>query len=141
MKKPTLAKFKETLAKAGGNLTNTAAALGCDRTTIWAWSKSDDEFAAAIDNSRMKIFDRALSTAQILAFGIPEKDAEGNVVGWIDRPDGGMLRYFMGTLGRKEGFGREEVSEVPENVKSGVAIESWINAQLKGEDTPPTETT
>lgn len=105
MKKPTLKRFKEALERAGGNLTNTAAALGCDRSTVWAWSKNDEAFAMAIENSRKKILDRCISTSQILAFGIPEKDEHGNVVGWRERPDAGMLRYFMSTLGRKEGFG------------------------------------
>ena len=29
----------------------------------------------------------------------------GKVIGWEERPDGNMLRYLLGTLGKKEGFG------------------------------------
>lgn len=128
MKKPTLERFKEALAQAGGNLTNTAAALGCDRTTVWAWAKTDEGFANAIENSRMKLFDRCLSTAQIQAFGIPQKDDKGNVIGWIERPDSGMLRYFMSTLGRREGFGESlDITTNGECLKLPVISEKDIN--------------
>lgn len=104
-KKPTIDEFKKALVASGGNLTNTAKVLKCGRTAIWKWAKTDELFANAIDESRMRLFDRCLSTAQILAFGIPQKNEKGDVIGWIERPDSGMLRYFMSTLGRKEGFG------------------------------------
>ena len=38
--------------------------------------------------------------------GIPDIDPETKkVVGWVEKPDAGMLKFFMSTLGRDEGFG------------------------------------
>lgn len=39
-----------------------------------------------------------------MALGIPERDDKGNFTGWLERPDGNMLRYLLSTLGKEEGF-------------------------------------
>ena len=104
MKKPTLKKLKEALEKTQGNLTNTAALLQVGRCSLWKWAKEDAVFAEAIDESRKKFLDSCLSTARVVALGIPKVEA-GKVVGWEERPDSNMLRYFISTLGRNEGYG------------------------------------
>ena len=132
MKKPTLQEFEKVLQATGGNLTNAAKALNCGRTAIWQWAKTDEGFANAIDESRMKLFDRCLSTAQILALGIPQKDAQGNVIGWLERPDSGMLRYFMSTLGRREGFSESlDITTNGESVKFPVISEKDVDDFLR----------
>ena len=30
---------------------------------------------------------------------------DGKIVGWTEKPDGNMLRYLLGHLGKNEGFG------------------------------------
>ena len=105
-KKPTLEELKKALEQTRGNLTNTAKLLGVNRTTLWAWQKNDPEFRAAITDSRKGKLDQFITTAEILALGIPELEkGTGRVIGWIEKPDAGMLKFFMSTLGRDEGFG------------------------------------
>ena len=105
-KKPPIEEIKQALEKTRGNLTNTAKLLGIDRVTLWYWSKNDPEVRDAIANSRKGKLDQFITTAEILALGIPDIDPETKkVIGWVEKPDAGMLKFFMSTLGRDEGFG------------------------------------
>ena len=128
-KKPTLKRFKAVLEQTGGHLTNTAAMLGCNRSTLREWAKNDPDFADAIAATRMKILDNAIQTAQIVAFGIPVKDPQGRVVGWEQPPDPGMLKYLMSTLGREEEFGEEMT--LRHTVDEGVDIYHWIDHEIE----------
>lgn len=103
--KPSIEEFREAVGKTQGNLTNAAKLLGCRRETIWKWAKEDEEFANAIRESKKALLDRCITTAQALAIGVPMLDEDGKFAGWQEKPDGGMLRYFISCLGRDEGFG------------------------------------
>ena len=143
-KKPTLEQFRTLVIQKSGNLTNVAAAFNVSRSTISRWMKADPAFREVVKDERSKIFDESVATSRILAMGIPAYedvlDEQGNPVldrngkkvrkfaGWIERPDPNMLRYFMSTLGRDEGFGEDPVEE-DGTVKSGVNIKAWILKQ------------
>ena len=104
--KPSVEILKQALEKTRGNLTNTAKLLGVTRITLWRWAKDDPEYKDAISDSRKGKLDQFITTAELLALGIPDIDEETKkVVGWIEKPDAGMLKFFMSTLGRDEGFG------------------------------------
>ena len=128
-KKPSLKRFKETLKKTGGHLTNTAAILGVDRSTLWEWAKNDPDFENAVRASRKKMLDDAVMTANIVALGIPIKDPQGRVVGWEQPPDSSMLRYLMSTLGKDEDFG-EEVT-LHHTADEGIDIARWIDKEIE----------
>lgn len=105
-KKPTLEQFKKAIEATRGNLTATAKALGVVRATVWHWAKEDEDFRDTINDARKGKLDQFISTAELVALGIPDVDPETKrVVGWVEKPDPQMLRYFMSTLGRDEGFG------------------------------------
>ncbi len=105
VKKPKIDVFREVLRKCGGNLTRVAATFRVARKTVYQWAKEDTEFKDAISDERGSLVDECLISARVLALGIPEKDEDGNFIGWRERPDGNMLRYLLSTLGRNEGFG------------------------------------
>lgn len=125
----------ETLLKAmkatGGNLTETAAMLGCSRTILYKWLGENDDYAVVLNDSRKRVFDKAFSTAQAVAFGIPITE-NGKLVGWQEHPDPQMLRYFMSTLGRDEGFGEEVV--VHHKAGKGIDIDKWIELEMQADD-------
>lgn len=52
----------------------------------------------------MRLFDQALDAARALTVGIPKIGVNGQLLGWIERPDGQMVRYILSTLGKNEGF-------------------------------------
>lgn len=124
-KKPTLEEFQEALEKTRGNLTNTAKLLGVDRVTVSVWGKQDEDFGDAIKNARKGKLDQFVTTAELLALGIPDIDPETKkVVGWIEKPDGLMLRYFMSTLGRDEGFGENlDVTTNGKDINAAIQVE------------------
>lgn len=97
--------FKKVVNQKRGNLTRVAEHFEVERITVYDWIKKNPGFKEIVEDARMRLFDDCLSTSEIVAHGIPEKDENGKIVGWIERPDGNMLRYLMSTLGRKEGFG------------------------------------
>lgn len=105
-KKPPLEEFKKAIEATRGNLTATAKALGVVRATVWKWAKEDEDFRSTINDARKGKLDQFISTAELVALGIPDVDPDTKrVVGWVEKPDPQMLRYFMSTLGRDEGFG------------------------------------
>lgn len=143
-KKPPVERFREVVRARGGNLTRVAETFKVTRTTIWKWMNDDPEFKEVVQDERSSMFDDCLGTAKVVALGIPAYveeeyvDENGEVRkrrrmdGWLERPDGNMLRYLLGMLARKEvGFGEspEEGGLVPVN---GVAITAWIKRENEG---------
>ena len=103
-KKPSIKKFKEVAEACGGTDGKMATMLGVYRQTVYKWCSDEPEFQAVIEEYRGKLLDECLRSARAVSIGIP-KTENGKIVGWIEKPDGYMLRYLIGTLGRKEGFG------------------------------------
>ena len=91
--------------KYRGNLSRVAESLGVSRVTVENWKNRSQEYAQVVQDARMKMFDNVLGTAEILALGIPDRDENGKFVGWVERPDPSIVKYILGSLGKKEGFG------------------------------------
>lgn len=128
-KKPNIEDFRKAVRKSGGNLTKVAATFKVARKTIYQWAKEDSEFKDAISDERGALVDECLVSARVLALGIPEKDENGNFVGWRERPDGYMIRYLLSTLGRNEGFG--EVQEMEGDAASTEAPRTLTKEEAK----------
>ena len=128
-KKPNIEDFRKAVRKSGGNLTKVAATFKVARKTIYQWAKEDVEFKDAISDERGALVDECLVSARVLALGIPEKDENGNFVGWRERPDGYMIRYLLSTLGRNEGFG--EVQEMEGDAASTEAPRTLTKEEAK----------
>lgn len=123
---PELDTFREAVRRYRGNLSKVAEAFGVTRTTVGNWQREHPDYAEVVRDARKKLFDDCLVSAEVLAKGIIAKDPEtGEVIGWQERPDGQMLRYLMGFLGRDEGFG-----DTPES-----AADKPVNGT--GSTTPP----
>lgn len=86
-------------------MTNMAKALNVSRITVYKWCEDDISFRETIDEYKGQLLDECYQSARILAIGIPKLDDKKRVIGWKEKPDSYMLRYLLGTLGRKEGFG------------------------------------
>jgi len=131
-KKPTLSEFQEIASKTGGTISAMASHFGVIRKTIYVWCKEDADFQAVIDDERGKILDECIYTSRVLSRGIPikEKDENGKetsrIVGWIERPDSGMIKYLMSTLGRNEGFGESLDVKAEVTTKGSIDINSWL---------------
>ena len=131
-KKPNIEDFRKILRKSGGNLTKVAATFKVARKTVYQLAEEEVEFKDAISDERGALVDECLVSARVLALGIPEKDKDGNFVGWRERPDGYMIRYLLSTLGKSEGFGEEsEDADIPTDIEHGINIDSWIKDKLK----------
>ncbi len=105
-------RFREILRKCGGNLSKAAAAMKVSRGSLYNHAAKKEEWGEVIKDERSAILDECIVSARVLALGIPEKDEDGNFIGWRERPDGSMLRYLMSTLGREEGFGESQKMDV-----------------------------
>lgn len=102
--RPTKEAFQKATEHYGGNLTKIAKSFSVSRTQVYNWIRANQEFKEIVDDARGSIFDDCLSTARVMACGIPDIQ-NGKMVGYLREPDGAMCRYLMSTLGRKEGFG------------------------------------
>lgn len=103
--RPDLKKFEEVASLCNGNVTSIAKAFNVNRSTVYSWTKEDEEFKVIIDDYKGVFLDECLTVARAVALGIPERDEAGKFIGWKERPNSQMLRYFISTLGRKEGYG------------------------------------
>ena len=102
---PPIDKFREAMTKYRGNLSQVARAFGVSRHAVYNWIKKEPEYKTVLDDARGEFLDEVISTARVVALGIPLKDDNGNFAGYQVPPDGSMLRYLLSTLGRNEGFG------------------------------------
>lgn len=118
--KPTFKQFEKAISKYGGNLTKVAESFRVSRTCMYKWVNDDPKFKEAVDDARMRLFDECLSTARVVAMGVPKVES-GKMVGWNQYPDSSMLRYLMSSLGKKEGFG-ESVDVTTGGEKIGVNL-------------------
>lgn len=108
--KPDIKQFREIAAAAHGNYTRVADAFGVSRQTVHNWTKEDPDFKEIMNDQKMRLYDSAIEAARALTTGIP-KIINGQLVGWIEKPDGNMVRYILSTLGKDEGFTeRKEVT-------------------------------
>ena len=120
---PKYKKFKEVVALKRGNLTKVAEFFSVDRRTVYDWIEKHPEYKEVVSDARGRLFDDCLVTAEVVAMGVPEKDENGKLTGWKERPDGNMLRYLMSTLGRKEGFGESiDITTGGEKMSSTIKI-------------------
>ncbi|GEM_PF-703471 len=147
---PKLEIFKDIARKKRGNMTKIAEAFNVERSTVYGWIGKNVKFKQVIDDARGRMFDDCLSTAEVIAHGIPERDEDGTLIGWKEKPDSNMLRYLMSTLGKKEGFGESLdvttngndigvqliFSETPLSAKD---LEDIRNIQNGDSDTPTKE--
>lgn len=118
MQKPNLETFRETAEACGGVVSRMAKALGVARKTIYEWCAKNEKYQAVLDEYKGKLLDECLKVARLTALGIPKLDKDNKVVGWKERPDGQMLRYFISTLGKKEGYGESiDITSKGESVK------------------------
>lgn len=89
-KKPKLDTFRKVANACGGILSDIAANLGVERSTIYTWCNDDEQFAQALEDSRERFVDLAESNLRKLVAGVPaiEKDENGEkrFAGWIERP-------------------------------------------------------
>lgn len=109
---PPIEKFKEAMTKYRGNLSQVARAFSVSRHAVYDWMNKNPEYKAVLDDARGEFLDDVISTARVVALGIPLKDADGNFAGYQVPPDGSMLRYLLSTLGRNEGFGEKQEVEM-----------------------------
>lgn len=124
MKRPTAEEIKKALEQTQGNMTNAAKLLGYRRETLWVWGKKFPDIAEVIRDSKKQLLDKCLTTAQALALGIPIRDENGKFIGWQEKPDSQMLRFFITTLGRDEGFGDAvDITTNGERLAGGIQIE------------------
>lgn len=130
MKKPTIEKFTEVLTSTGGNISQTAKILRVNRSVIYDWIKNDHRFESAVNDCRGKLLDECIAVSRIVALGIPEKDADGKMIGWIERPDSSMLRYLLSTLGRNEGFGERVEVKAETEIKGSIPIKAWVEENI-----------
>lgn len=116
---PTLEAFQNAVDLYRGNLSKVATAFKVARRTIKNWvDAGGDEWKKVVEDARMRLFDDCLISGEVLARGIPQKDEQGNIVGWIEKPDGQMIRYFLSMLGKSEGFGDTAETAMDKSVES-----------------------
>lgn len=132
-KRPTLAQFEKVCEQCNGVKTNIAKALGVSRRMVNYWCEDYPKFREIVEEYRGRLLDKCLKSAEILALGIPKTERDpvtGKEIikGWKERPDGQMLRYFIGKLGNKEGFADSlDITSNGESIKPDPVIVEIID--------------
>ena len=131
-KKPSLKKFKQVAEECKGVIGAMSKTLMCSRQQIYTWIKTDAKFNEIIKEFRGQFLDECLRSAKVLCVGIPKLDNKGKLVGWIERPDSQMIRYFISTLGKEEGFGESiDITSKGESIKPDPIVIEVIDSRDK----------
>lgn len=132
-KRPTLAQFEEVCERCNGVKTSIAKALGVSRRMVHYWCEDYPKFNEIIEEYRGRLLDKCLKSAEILALGIPKyktdpKTGAQVLDGWKEKPDGQMLRFFMNTIGRREGLGESiDITSKGESIKPDPVVVEVID--------------
>lgn len=138
-KKPSLENFMAVAEATKGTISKMADAFEVDRGTVYNWCAKDPRFNAVIENYKGKFLDECLRSGRVLALGIP-KDPNDLKKGWVSPPDGSMLRYFISTLGKKEGYGETlDITSKGESIKPDPIVVEVIDSRDKVEVPDPEE--
>lgn len=136
-KRPSFEEFSEVCEKFQGNKSNIARALGVTRRVVCYWCAKYPKYAEVVEEQKGRLLDRCLKSAEALALGIPETKVDPKTgkevrVGWKEKPDGFMLRYLIGTLGRREGFGESlDITSKGESIKPDQKSIDEIKDEIK----------
>ena len=136
---PELETFRNAVNACRGNLSRVATTFQVTRATVANWvAAGGDEWKQVVRDARMRLFDDSLVSGEVLARGIPDRDEEGNIIGWIEKPDGQMIRYFLSVLGREEGFGDtpdtlqdKQVNDTPKEIRVQVVYNNAADLDLQ----------
>lgn len=132
-KRPSLSEFIKACDKYNGNKTKIAKFFGVSRQSVCNWCNAYPKYADSIDEYKGRLLDKCLISAEALAIGIPKtkknpKTGKESIVGWKVKPDGLMLRYLIGVLGRREGFGESiDITSKGESIKPDPIIVEVID--------------
>lgn len=95
-------------------MSDIAANLGVERSTIYTWCNDDEQFAQALEDSRERFVDLAESNLRKLVAGVPaiEKDENGEkrFAGWIERPSETAIISLSNTRKKRGYVERQEVT-------------------------------
>lgn len=134
-KKPSIDTFRKIANACGGILSDMAANLGVERSTIYTWCKDDERFAQALEDSRERFVDLAESNLRKLVAGVPaiETDENGDkrFAGWIERPSETAIIFTLKTRGKKRGYVERSEVEADVSMKGSVDIKEWVKDRLK----------
>jgi hypothetical protein len=133
-KKPDADIFRKVANACGGILSDIAANLGVERSTIYTWCKDDPEFAQVLEDSRERFIDLAESNLRKLVAGVPaiEADEDGNkrFAGWIERPSETAIIFTLKTRGKRRGYVERSEIEADVSMKGSVDIKEWVKDRL-----------
>ena len=134
-KKPSLDVFRDVCDAKAGIAGDIATALGVRRSTLYAWLKSDPEFAAALDDAREKLVDMAENRLRTLIQGVPkieiDENGEKRFAGWIERPSETAIIFTLKTRGKKRGYVERQEVAADVNMQGSINIREWVKNRLK----------
>lgn len=87
-----------------------------ERATVYGWLKSDDSFKEKYSYFKQDLIKEAESKHRMIRNGIPVEDDNGNIIGWIEKPDRAALEFFLKTIGKDEGYIEKQEIEHSGNV-------------------------
>lgn len=134
-KKPHIDIFRKVANACGGILSDIAAHLGVERSTIYTWCNDDEQFQQALDDSRERFLDLAESNLRKLVAGVPAVETnemgEKQFAGWIERPSETAIIFTLKTRGKKRGYVERSEVEADVNMKGSIGIKEWVRDRLK----------
>lgn len=96
--------FLEQLPRKNFNVARTCEAVGIVRATFYVWKKEDAEFKQAVIDLEEADIDDSEDSLRTLRKGIPKRNAKGEFVGWITRPDITAIIFHLKTKGKSRGY-------------------------------------
>jgi len=110
-KRPSDDVLHKLIKDSGGNLSRVAEAASVSRAAVSLWVQASPEIQQLLQDIRDERVDDAEDSVGKLIRGIPKLDANGEFIGWVQRPDTELIKFILLTLGQSRGY-------VPPNVQA-----------------------
>jgi len=75
-----------------------------ERKTFYNWRDADQAFSEKYEELIEREIDEAEDLHRLHRRGIPKKDEDGNMAGWVLKPDRQAIEFFLKTKGRHRGY-------------------------------------
>lgn len=131
-KKEDKERFADILRRKNFNVSKACQAVGISRSTFYEWMQEED-FAALIEELKEEDIDDAEETLRMLRKGVPKRDEDGNITGWIVAPQLTATIFYLKTQGKSRGY--VESTELDVTTKK-VDGPSWFEEVLEREGEP-----
>ena len=125
-KKEDKLKFLEVLKNKNYHIGKACKAFKISRGTYYLWI-SEDWFKEEIRYLKEEDIDDSEESLRILRRGMPKRNKEGALIGWLIKPEATAVIFHLKTQAKDRGYIEKTETENTTTHKGSIDISKWLN--------------